>query len=173
MRFHPTITFEEYRYTCQAIAATKSRSITKQSWKGFAALAIICLVAALFLQIADARLPALILLAGVAICWMFSKFLVRRSEDRCFRTLFDEEKEVLNNQVLTIDESGISCLMCNGQATSHHTWNAFIKRIDVSDAFIFLPSPNSFIRVPKQMLSMSELETVWRLSSAVPTAHGR
>jgi hypothetical protein len=87
--------------------------------------------------------------------------------------MFSEEQELLNNQTLTVDESGIACDGCNGQATSHHTWKAFIKRIDMPDAYVFLPSPNSFIRVPKEMLPVSDLELVWRWSAMVPTAEQR
>ncbi len=80
---------------------------------------------------------------------------------------------MLNDQVLTIDESGISCDRGNGQAVSDHTWNAFVKSIDMPDAYVFLPSPNTFIRVPKETLPLSELELVWHWSSMVPTADSR
>jgi hypothetical protein len=171
MRFHPTITFEQYRDTCRAVAAAKPKPVPRRSWKGYAGLAIVCLALGLSPQIPAAHVPALVVLATLALLWIISKPLARRSQDSCLRAVFAEEKETLNNQIFTINESGISSDMGNGKATSHHTWNAFIKRIDMPDAFIFLPSPNSFIRVPKEVLPSSELELVRKWSSLIPTAN--
>ena len=173
MRFHPTITFEQYRATCLAIAAAKPKPVRKKSWMGYAGLGLACLALGLSPQIPAARVPGLTILAILALCWILSRPLARRSQDNCLRAIFSEEQEVLNDQVLTVDESGISCETGDGRATSHHTWSAFIKRIDLPDAYIFLPSPNSFIRVPKEMLPSSDLELVRQWSSAVPTADGR
>jgi hypothetical protein len=169
MRLQPTISFEQYRDTCGAVAAAKPKAVRKRSWKGYVGLGIACLALGLSPQIPAARIPALELLVFVALYSILSKPLARRSQDKCFRTIFHEEQELLNNQVLTIDESGITCDIGNGQATTHHTWKAFKKRIDLPDAYIFLPSPNSFIRVPKELVPLSDLELVWRWSSTVPT----
>ena len=57
--------------------------------------------------------------------------------------------------------------------TSHHRWQAFIKRIEMPDAFVFLSSPNHFIRVPKDALSSSDREHILHWSSTVPTASGQ
>lgn len=79
-----------------------------------------------------------------------------------------EEQERLNNQILTIDESGICCDEGNGRVISHYTWSAFIKCIDMPDAYVFLPSPNSFVRVPKASLSQAEIELLLQWSGAIP-----
>ena len=173
MRFHPTITFEQYRDTCQAVAAAKPKGVRQRSWKGYVGLGIVCLAVGLSPQIPAARIPALTIFVTFALLWIISKPLGRRSQERCFRTMFSEEQELLNNQTLTVDESGIACDGCNGQATSHQTWQAFVKRIDMPDAFVFLPSPNSFIRVPKEILPSSDRELIWQWSSTVPTGDGR
>jgi hypothetical protein len=173
MRFHPTITFEQYRNTCQAVAAAKPKGVRKRSWKGYVSLGVACLTLGLSPQIPLARVPALTVFVIFTLCWILSKPLARRSQESCFRAIFSEEQEALNDQVLTIDESGISSDRGNGQAVSHHAWNAFVKRIDMPDAYIFLPSPNTFIRVPKETLPLSELELVWQWSSKIPTADGR
>jgi hypothetical protein len=173
MSFHPTITFEQYRDTCKAVAAAKPNGARKRSWKGYVVLGVACLTLGLSPQIPAARVPALAFIAILTLCWILSKPLARRSQDSCFRTIYSEEQESLNDQVLTVDESGISCNTGDGKATSHHTWSAFIKRIDMPDAYVFLPSPNSFIRVPKEMLTMSELELVLRWDPTVPSADGR
>jgi hypothetical protein len=170
MRFHPTVTFEQYRDTCQAIAAAKPKGVRQRSWKGYVGLGIVCLAVGLSPQIPAARIPALTVFVAFALLWLICKPLARRSQDRCFRTMFSEEQELLNNQILSIDESGIACDRGNGQATSHYTWNAFIKRIDMPDAYVFLLSPNSFIRVPKEMLATSDLELVCQWSATVPLA---
>ena len=112
-------------------------------------------------------MPALVFFATVALLWIFSKPLAKRSQDKCFRSIFAEEQDFLNNQLMTIDQSGIAFDMDAGKVSTHHTWTSFIKRIDLPDAYLFLPSPNSFIRVPKQSLSLSDLELVWRWSTMV------
>lgn len=83
--------------------------------------------------------------------------------------MYSEEQRTLNSHVFAIDEEGISCDNVDGQSTSRYTWLAFMRRIDTPDAFIFLLSPNSFVRVPKEMLSLSDREFVWQWSSKVPT----
>jgi hypothetical protein len=89
------------------------------------------------------------------------------------KRFYSDEQVKLNDQVLTIDESGISCDQGNGQITSKHTWQAFIKRIEMPDAFIFLPSPNSFVRVSKESLTPSDHQLIWEWSSTVPSGHGQ
>ena len=173
MRFQPTITFEQYRDTCQAVAAAKTKELAKRSWKGYVSLGLICLAVGLSPQIPAARVPMSILFGVLILCWIFSKPLAKRSQEKCLRAIFSEEQGALNDQVLTIDESGISCDVGNGQVTSHHTWKAFNKRIDMSDAYVFLPSPNSFVRVPKEPLSLSEVELVLQWSSSIPKASDR
>lgn len=173
MHFHPTITFEQYRATCLAIAAAKPKGVRKRSWKEYVSLGLACLALGLSPQIPAARIPALTVFAVFTLCWILSKPLARRSQDNCFRAVFSEEQEVLNDQILTVEESGISCDRGNGKVTSHYAWSAFMKRIDLPDAYVFLPSPNSFIRVPKEMLPPSDLELVRQWSSGIPTGNDR
>jgi hypothetical protein len=173
MRFQPAITFEQYRNTCQAVSAAKSKQVRRRSWKEYLVLAIAGLVLALAPQVPVARVPTFTIYAVMVLVWIFSKPLTKWSQERCLRAIYSEEQEKLNQQVLTIDESGISCDQANGQATSHHSWQAFIRRIDMPDAFVFLPSPNSFVRVPKEMLAPSDREVILRWSSTVPTAGSR
>jgi len=165
MRLSPTITFEQYRDTCKAVAAAKPKVVRKRSWELFVSVALVSLAMGISLQLPAARVPALTIFIGLILCWILLKPIARRSQDKCYRTIFSEEQETLNDQILTIDESGISCERAGGKVTSHHNWNAFIKRIDMPDAYVFLPSPNSFIRVPKEMLSTAQLELVWQWSS--------
>lgn len=173
MRFHPTITFEQYRDACQAIAAVKTKRVQHCSWKEYVVLGIFCLVLGLAPQVPVARVPVYTIYAVMILCWIFSKPITKWSRERCLRVVYSEEQERLNQQVLTIDESGISCDQVNGQATSHHAWQAFVKRIDMPDAFVFLPSPNSFFRVPKELLTSSDCELIWQWSATVPTGDGR
>lgn len=173
MRFQPTLTFKQYRDTCQAVATAKTRGSQGRSWKGYVSLGIACLALGLSLQVPAAREPAFTLFAVLFFCWFFLKLLAKKSKEKCFRRIFLEEQEALNNQVLTIDELGITCVVGHGQITSHHSWEAFTKCIDMFDAYVFLPSPNTFVRVPKEPLSLSEMELILRWSSAIPkTPHG-
>jgi len=170
MRFHPRITFEQYAATCRAVAGAKPGAVRRRSWKGYVGLGVACLAFGISLQVPGASVVAFTVFATLILGWVLSKPLTRQSQERCLRAIFAEEQGMLNDQVLTVDESGISCDMGGGKATSHHAWNVFMRRIDMPDAYIFLPSPNSFIRVPKETFSLSELELVWRWSSGVPVA---
>jgi hypothetical protein len=173
MRLQPTITFEEYKATYRVITAAKPKLNQKRSWTEYVVLAIVCLVLGLAPQFHATRIPAFTLYAALFLCWVFSKPLVRRSQERQLKRFYSDEQAKLNDQVLTIDESGVSCDQGNGQIISKHTWQAFIKRIEMSDAFIFLPSPNSFVRVPKEVLTPSDHQLIWEWSSTVPSGHAQ
>lgn len=173
MRFQPATTFEQFRDTCQAITSAKTKSFRYRSWRENVLLGVVCLVIGLAAQVPVARVAALTLFAAMVLFWILSKPLGKRSRERCLRNLYAEEQSWLNEQVLTIDESGIASVHVNGLATSHHRWQAFIKRIDMPDAFVFLSSPNHFIRVPKDALSSFDRDNIWQWSSMVPTANGR
>jgi hypothetical protein len=173
MRFQPTITFEQFRDTCQAVTAAKPKRVPHRSWKEYLLLAIVCLVLGVTPQVPVARVPAFTILAVMIVLWIVSKPLAKRSQERCLRDIYAEEQSRLNGQVLTIDESGIACDQVNGNATSHQKWQSFIKRIDMPDAFVFLSSPNHFVHVPKEMLSSSDRESIWQWSSMIPTAGER
>jgi hypothetical protein len=168
MRFHPAITFEQYRNTCKAVASAKTKPFQHRSWKEYVVLGIVCLVLGLAPQVPVARVSAFTILAVMILCWISSKPIAKLSQERCLRGIYAEEQERLNHQVFTIDESGIFCDRVDGQATSFHRWQAFVKRIDMPDAFVFLPSPNSFFRVPKELLTSSDRELIWQWSSIVP-----
>ena len=89
------------------------------------------------------------------------------------RDFYVEEQSRLNGQILAVDQSGIACDQIDSNATSHQKWQSFLKRIDMPDAFVFLSSPNHFVRVPKEMLSSSDRESIWQWSSTIPTAGER
>ena len=172
MRIHPTITFEQYRDTCRIVIAAKAKRPQRYTWKGYLALAVACLVLGIAPQIPAARQPALTIYVLLILCWIFWKPLAKWSQERCLRRIYSEEQEKLNGQILTIDEGGISCEFTDGLTTSHHRWQGFKKRIDLPDSFLFLPTPNSFVRVPKDALELPERELIWEWSSMVP-AGGR
>ncbi|MGC1969250.1 MAG: YcxB family protein [Candidatus Acidiferrales bacterium] len=167
-RLQPTITFEQYRATYQLVAAAKPKMTEKRSWQECTVLAVACLVLGLAPHFPAARTPAFTLYAVLILCWVFCKPLARRSREKQLKRFYADEQARLNDQVLTIDESGISCDQGNGQATSHLTWQAFTRLIDVADAFVFLPSPNTFARVPKETLTPSDQELIRTWSSTVP-----
>ena len=172
MRISPTISFEQYRDTCKAVAGAKPKVVRKRSWNQFLRVAVISLLIGISLQIPATRVPALTIFIALILCWILIKPLARRSQDKSYRTIFSEEQGTLNDQILTITESGISCERAGGKVTSHHNWNAFRKRIDMPDAYVFLPSPNSFIRIPKELLTPAQLELVWQWSSSILTVDG-
>jgi hypothetical protein len=169
MRFQPATTFEQFRDTCQAVSSARTKHFRHRSWRENVLLGVVCLVFGLAAQVPVARVAAITLFAVMVLFWILSKPIGKRSRERWLRDLYAEEQTWLNEQVLTIDESGISSDHVNGLVTSHHRWQAFTKRIDMPDAFVFLSSPNHFIRVPKDALSSSDREHVLHWSSTVPT----
>jgi hypothetical protein len=167
MRLQPTITFEQYKATYRAVAAAKPKPVRKRSWQEYVILGIVCLALGIAPQFHAARIPVFTIYVALILCWGFSKPITRRSQDELLRRFYADEQAKLNDQVLTIDVSGISCNQGNGQATSHHTWQAFANYIDMPDAFIFLPSPNTFIRVPKETLTPSDHHLITEWSSSI------
>lgn len=131
-------------------------------------LVIICLAFGISVQYPPWRIPALTLLGVWVLCWIFQKPLGELLQGSCLRRFYSEEQSRLNDQVLTVDESGISCERGNGEMVSRHTWLAFIHSIEMPDAFVFLPSPNSFVRVPKEPLTPSECDLIREWSAGVP-----
>jgi hypothetical protein len=157
MRIQPTITFEQYVATHGAVLAAKPSPGAKRSWRYYLTLAIVCLAFGIAVQFPPTRIPALTLFGAVVLYGAVGKALVKRSRDRYMRRFYAEEQAMLNDQILTIDESGISTVRANGDVTSHHCWNAFIYWIEMPDAMVFLPTPNTFIRVPLGELTAAEV----------------
>jgi hypothetical protein len=168
MRIQPTITFEQYTATHRVVLAVKPNAAGKRSWRYYLTLAVICLALGIAGQFPPTRVPTWTLVIAMTLCWAIATPLGRRSREKCMRRFFGEEEPTLNDQVLTIDESGISCIRRNGQVTSHHSWNAFIYCIEMPDAMIFLPTPNSFIRVPTELFTPSDDQKIREWSSAIP-----
>lgn len=73
MRFHPTITFEQYRDTWLAVAEANPKRARARTWTTNLAVMILCLVVAVLPQISAARVPALAIAALLAFCMIFSK----------------------------------------------------------------------------------------------------
>jgi hypothetical protein len=168
MRIQPTITFEEYFATHRAILAAKPNTGHKRSWRYYLLLAILCLTLGIAAQSPPTRVPTWTLIAAMILLAVVAKALGRRSRDNCMRRFYAEEEPALNDQVLTINESGISCVRGNGRVTSHHSWSAFIYCIRMPDATIFLPTPNTYIRVPATVLTPADDQKIREWSSAIP-----
>lgn len=172
MRLEPTITFEQYRATLAAVASAKSKKSHRRSGRHYLILAMVCLAVGLAAQSHATRIPILSVLFAFILLSLLARPWTRRSRGKCLRRVYEEEQSRLNDQVLTIDESGISCNQSNGKAVSHVTWQAFAYSIDMPDAFLFLPSPNTFVRVPKETLTQSERDLIRQWSSGIPPSTG-
>jgi hypothetical protein len=170
MRLEPKISFAEFRQTCQLLAAAKSKAPKRRSTGYYIVLALVCLTLGLAPEFPPARIPAFTLYAVLALLWLFNRPLSMLCRDRSLKRFYADEEARLNDQILIIDESGISSTQGNGTVSSHFTWQAFIRLIEAADAFIFLPSPNTFIRVPKKMVTSEEQELIKQWSAAIPVA---
>lgn len=166
MQLRPTISFEQFKATRAAVLAAKPRH--KRSGRELVVLVVFCLAFGLAVQYPPWRSSALSLLGLGVLCWILQKPLAELSQGSCLKRFYAEEQSRLNDQILTVDESGISCNRGNGETVSFHAWKAFIHSIDMPDAFVFLPSPNTFVRVPKETLTSSECDLIREWSSVVP-----
>ena len=162
------ITLEQYIAALNAVIAAKPKARRTYLWWHYVILALICLAFGLGIQSDVTRVPALTAYGVMVLIWAVCKPLARRSRNEYFRRSYADEQAALNDQVLTIDESGIGCDEGNGKLTSHYTWGAFVSCIGMPDAFLFLPSPNRFVRIPKGALSESDRERIEQWSSRIP-----
>jgi hypothetical protein len=168
MRIQPRITFEQYLATHRAVLAVKSSPVQKRSWRYYLALAVGCLALGIAAQSPLTRVPALFLFVGMILYAVIITALSRRSRNQCMRRIYTEEQPALNDQVLTIEESGITSDRGNGQISLHCRWDAFIYSIELPDAMIFLPTPNTFVRIPRADLSPSDDQRIREWSSGIP-----
>jgi hypothetical protein len=167
MQIRPRITFEEYLATYQAMRAVKPKS-NRRSWRYYTFLLISCLVFGVAVESPPTRIPALSAFGGMLLLVVIRLATVRHSQAKCMRGVFAEEEFALNDNVLTIDDSGISCTRGNGLVGSHYRWAALIYFIEMPDALLFMPTPNSFVRVPKQDLSASDDQKIREWSAVIP-----
>lgn len=168
VQIKPTITCEQYLAALKAVIAAKPKVVRTYLWWEYVILALICLAFGLGVQFRATRIPALTAYAVVVLFVVACKPLTRRSQNNYFRRIYAEEQATLNDQVFTVDELGIACDESNGKLTSHYTWGAFVSCIDMADAFLFLLSPNRFVRIPKETLSESDRERIEQWSSRIP-----
>ena len=170
MRLQPTITFEQYKATHEAISAATPKARQSYTWRGYMSLILVCLTLGLAPQFKVARVPAFTIDACLVVCWILCKPLDKSARNRRLRRVFAAKRAKLNDQVLTLDESGISYDQSNGLMICHYSWRAFACWIDMPDAFLFLPSTRSFVRVPKEGLTEEDQAQIREWSSSVPRA---
>jgi len=168
MELRPQISFEQYEAVIGILSASKLKAVQGNSWLNYFSLIVTCLVVGLTPQLFPLRIPAMAIGVFLILVWLLCKPLAKRSRRKQLRLIYDEEQAKLNDQVLTLDASGISCDQSNGELTSHYAWDAFSTRIDMHDALLFLPSPNSFVRVPTAALTISDRELILEWSSHIP-----
>lgn len=168
MQIRTTITCEQYIASLKALLAAKPKRRRRYAWWHYVILASICLAFGLGVGSGVTRAPALTAYGVLVLIWAICKPLAERARDDYFRRYYVEEQASLNDQIFTIDESGIACDESNGKLTSHYKWGAFVSCIDTSDASLFLLSPNRFVRIPKDALTQSDGEQIQEWSSRIP-----
>jgi len=168
MRLHPTITLEQYTATCKAVLSIKPKPAYQYSWQQVAIGAVIGCGLVVGFEFRPARVAAVTVWVVVVLYAAACKPLIRRAQDKHYRRTYAEEQARLNDQVFTIDESGISCDQSNGKETSKYNWQAFATRVDLPDASIFLLSPNCFVRIPTDTLNPTDRELIEKWSASIP-----
>ena len=172
MRLEPKITFEQYKATLAAVRSAKPRKSHMRSGRYYLILAIVCLTIGIAAQSPVTRVPIYTILFTLFFLSLLAKPLTRRSWEKHVKRNYEEQQARLNDQVLTIDESGIASNCANGKVVTHMTWQAFVSSIDMPDAIVFLLSPNAFVRVPKETLTPSDQDQLRKWSSGIPSKTG-
>jgi hypothetical protein len=168
MVIHPHISLNQYKATYRAVIAAKPKVAKSRSWRYYVVLAGISLGFGVAVQFKPAQAPVLAICAAALIFSLLCKPLVRQSQEKQLERFYTEEQDTLSNQVITIDESGIFCSSEDERSRSHYDWRAFVYYIDMPDAFVFLPSPNTFVRIPKDLLTPSDDQAIRDWSRALP-----
>jgi hypothetical protein len=90
-------------------------------------------------------------------CYFLPRYAKRQYRGRLLK-LFEVEQKRFNGHPMEIDEAGIRG-QCSGEHwlnTYSYGWPAFFRRLDLPDAYLFLYTPNCYIRVPIDCLTESE-----------------
>lgn len=165
MKVTAYISYEQYR---DAYAALKPAVKKQRSTLQIAALVISTFAVAMLVFIPPTRnifgwtLAAYGPLAYGLQIWSKAKY------DRCLRQLFDRNKNYMNGQKMKIDEYGISGSGADDVFSYSYAWSAFQLCIEMPDGYLFLPTPDTFVRIPSESLTVEQRREILVWSGSVP-----
>jgi hypothetical protein len=168
LHIEPTITFEQYRATLEAMRKPAERRFGKTQWYRIALIVIFSFSLTIAIKTPSTQKSSLagfiILILLLSALWLWAKFRTQS----CLKQTYDAQEKQLNGQHMDIDESGIVGQWADGTASYQYKWSAFERFIDLPDAFLFLPNSVSFVRIPKGSLSSDEQQDIreWADSSS-------
>lgn len=161
-----TLSFEQFR---AAVLATR-KQFTQQNkrtyWLRIVFVIVLSFSIAIAMQTSSEHLGdfllVLLILAVLLVIWC------KWRSDNCLRKTYEAQKNQLNGQTMRIDESGISGQWKDGGASYQYGWSAFESFLELPDGFLFFPNLVSFVRVPKDSLSLDEQQTLKRWAAQRP-----
>jgi hypothetical protein len=172
LRIVATISFEQFRTAIVAMRK-KYQPPKKTRWLNIVFIVVASFTIAIAIQTSSAEVIGVSLLLAVFLVaiGIWSKWRV----GYCLKQTYEVQKKQLNGQIMDIDDSGINGQWGNGDSNYQYKWSAFETFLDLPDAFLFLPNPVSFVRVPKESLSFEDQLTIksWaeKINPTQPPAH--
>ena len=78
---------------------------------------------------------------------------------RKIRKLYQEQASKLSGRMI-LQSTGLDYQRSDGSANAHYAWAAFDLWTDQPDAFLLMPGSTSFVRIPKDHLSLQDQNEV-------------
>jgi hypothetical protein len=169
LHIEPTITFEQYRASLEAMRKPADRKFGKTQWLRVAVIVIFSF--SLFVAIKtpstqnSSLVGFIIIILLSSATWLWAKFRTQS----CLKQAYHAQEKQLNGQRMDINESGIAGQWADGTASYEYKWSAFERFIDLPDALFFLPNSVSFVRIPKEALSSEEQQEIKRWGTSGTT----
>ena len=134
------------------------RENRKTRWLNIAFIVIVSLTLTIAIQTSSTEVVGFFLVLALFLV-LLSVWSKRRAK-YCLKQTFEVQRKQLNGQVMDIDDSGISGQWENGNAAYQYKWSAFEGFLDLPNEFLFLPNSVSFVRIPKDSLSLDEQQMI-------------
>jgi hypothetical protein len=89
--------------------------------------------------------------------------------EAAMRKAYEVQEANMNGQEMEITTNGISGRWANGKHSYQYPWTALDTLIDLPDGFLLKVSELSFVRIPKESLSLLEQDEIkqWAADNSV------
>ena len=158
------ITYEQYR---DAYAAIKPSPTQLRATQRILTPAVSAFAGIMLIYVPTTRNLFFWMLALYAPLVFAVQRWSRARYDGCLRELFDRNKDAMNGQKMKVDELGISGSGGENAFSYSYKWSAFQRCIEVPDGYLFLPTPDTFVRIPFESLSIEQRRQILVWSSSI------
>ena len=112
-------------------------------------VACTCSAIGLVMHFEPTRVPAFTLLCAYLVFLLTASSYRKRLSRKRLRQFFEEERDRLNGQILHLHAKGVTGTHTGGHYITEETWQAFTRRLDFPEKWLFLRSPDSYLRITK------------------------